>query len=78
MTWTRCFSLYVAVMAKRRAKLVPPMIAHLHAVLKLMAWLQYDWKARREINTVAPLGRHKTFGSCFPVLQERISWMTLV
>ena len=35
MTWTCCFSLYVAVMAKRRTELVPPMIAHLHAVLKL-------------------------------------------
>ena len=58
MTWTRLFSLYVAVMAKRRAELVPPMIAHLHAVLRLqqsrggMAWLQYDWKARREMNAV--------------------------
>ena len=45
-------------MAKRRAELVPPMIAHLHAVVKLqqslggMAWLQCDWKARREMNAV--------------------------
>ena len=31
VTWTHCWpSLYVAVMAKRRAELVPPMIAHLY------------------------------------------------
>ena len=53
-TWTRCFTLYIAVMASRRADLVPAMVAHLHAVLKVqqsggMAWLQFDWRSRREM-----------------------------
>lgn len=33
--WTRCLTLYIAVMASRRAVLVPAMVAHLHAVLKV-------------------------------------------
>ena len=43
-------------MANKRADLVPPMVAHMHAVLKLqksmgaMTWLQYDWKSRREMS----------------------------
>ena len=56
LTWIRCFSLYVAVMAKQRPELVAPMISHMHTVIGLqsfhagMTWLQYDWKARREMN----------------------------
>ena len=48
ITWVRCFSLYLAVMAQKRATIVAPMVFHLHAVIKLhqsvhgMAWLQYD------------------------------------
>lgn len=56
ITWTRCFTLYIAVMANKRADLIPPMVAHMHAVLKLqqsmggMTWLQYDWKSWREMS----------------------------
>ena len=45
ITWVRCFSLYLAVMAQKRANIVAPMVSHLHAVIKLhqsvlgMAWL---------------------------------------
>ena len=58
ITWTRCFTLYIAVMANKRADLTPPMVAHMHAVLKLqqsmggMTWLQYDWKSRREMSAM--------------------------
>ena len=54
-TWTRCFSLYVAVMANQKAELVAQMIAHLHTVMKVeqslggLAWLQYDWRTRKEL-----------------------------
>ena len=49
ITWTRCFSLYMAVLPKKAAEMVPSMIAHLHTVLRLqqkassqLAWLEYD------------------------------------
>ncbi len=64
MTWTRCVSLYIAVMARKKAELVPAMIAHMHAVLKLqqsvggMMWLHYDWRSRREMNAEG----HTTWG----------------
>ena len=45
ITWMRCFTLYIAVMAKQRCD----MVVHLHSVLKLhqkapksAAWLEYD------------------------------------
>ena len=50
------FSLYLAVITQKRANMVAPMVYHLHAVIKLhqsmrgMVWLQYDWKARREVS----------------------------
>ena len=52
--WTRCFTLCIAVMASTRADLVPAMVAHLHAVLKVqrsggMAWLQFNWWSRRKM-----------------------------
>ena len=56
MTWTRCFSLYVAVMAKKSAEMIPHMVAHLHTVLRLqqkasyqLAWLEYDIQFRMEL-----------------------------
>lgn len=55
-TWTRCFTLYLAVMAKKRIEMVPSMVAHLHTVLKLhqkapktSAWLEYDIQFRMEM-----------------------------
>lgn len=49
ITWMRCFTLYIAVMAKQRTDMVQCMVAHLHTVLKLhqkapksVAWLEYD------------------------------------
>ena len=56
LTWLRCFSLYIAVMAAKRHDLVAPMISHMHTVMRLqatcggMSWLQYDWRSRREMN----------------------------
>ena len=56
LTWLRCFSLYIAVMATKRHDLVAPMVSHMHTVMRLqatcggMSWLQYDWQARREMN----------------------------
>ena len=56
ITWVGCFSLYLAVMAQKRANLVAPMASHLRAVIKLhqsvcgMARLQYDWRTRREMS----------------------------
>ena len=55
VTWARCFSLYVAVMAKRRPEMVVGMVTHLHAVLRLhqkaplnQAWREYDIQFRME------------------------------
>ena len=48
----------IAVMVNKRADLVPPMVGHMHAVLKLqqsmggMTWLQYDWKSRKEMSAM--------------------------
>ena len=49
VTWARCFTLYIAVMAKRHADIVPSMVAHFHTVVKLhqkaprsSAWREYD------------------------------------
>ena len=56
MTWVRCFTLYVAVMAKKKTDMIPCMVAHLHTVLKLhqkapqsVAWLEYDIQFRMEM-----------------------------
>ena len=35
LTWTKCFSLYVAVMSKRHAEMIQSIVAHMHTVLKL-------------------------------------------
>ena len=76
ITWVRYFSLYLAVMAQKRANLVAPMVSHLHAVIKLhqsvrgMAWLQYDWKARREMSAEPSIAWSRRdpwqLLSCFP------------
>ena len=34
-TWVKCFSLYMAVLAKKEPTMVPSMVAHLHTVLRL-------------------------------------------
>ena len=56
MTWVRCFTLYVAVMARKSAEMILCMVAHLHTVLRLyqkaaqkLAWLEYDIQFRMEI-----------------------------
>ena len=56
ITWTRCFSLYMAVLSKKAAEMVPSMVAHLHTVLRLqqkassqLAWLEYDIQFRMEL-----------------------------
>ena len=56
ITWVRCFTLYIAVMAKKSAEMIPCMVAHLHTVLRLhqkaankLAWLEYDIQFRMEI-----------------------------
>ena len=55
-TWTRCFSLYMAVMSKKSAEPIPNMVAHLHTVHRLqqkassqLAWLEYDIQFRMEL-----------------------------
>ena len=56
LTWIRCFSLYIAVMAAKRHNLVAPMTSHIHTVMWLqatyggMSWIQYDWRSHREMN----------------------------
>lgn len=55
VTWSRCFTLYIPVMAKRHADMIPSMVAHFHTVLKLhqkapqsTAWREYDIQFRME------------------------------
>ena len=33
-TWIRCFTIYVAVLSKKAADMVPSMLAHLHTVVR--------------------------------------------
>ena len=54
--WTRCFTLCVAMMARRQADMVPNMVAYMHTVLRLhqkaptcSAWREYDVQFRMEI-----------------------------
>ena len=42
VTWVRCFSLYLAVMAQKRESLVAPMVSHPHAVIKLHQSVAWD------------------------------------
>ena len=60
MTCVRCFSLYMAVLSKKEAGMVPSMVAHLHTVLRLhqrassqLAWLEYDIQFRMELEASA-------------------------
>ena len=55
-TWTRCFTLYMAVVSKKVGEMIPQMVAHLHTVLKLnrkspstLAWREYDVQFRMEM-----------------------------
>ena len=75
-TWTRCFTLYIAVLSKA-AEMVPSMIAHLHTVLRLqqkassqLAWLEYDIQFRMELAASADrswtLGDPWQYVSCLP------------
>ena len=55
VTWARCFTLYIAVMAKCHADMIPSMVAHFHTVVKLhqkaprsSAWREYDIQFRME------------------------------
>ena len=56
LTWIKCFSLYIAVMSRRYAEMIPSMVAHMHTVLKLnqkapksMSWYEYDMQFRMEM-----------------------------
>ena len=56
MTWVRCFSLYIAVMAKKAVEMSPCIVVHLHTVLRRhqratykSAWLEYDIQFRMEM-----------------------------
>ena len=69
--------MYLAVMAQKRANIVASMVSHLHAVIKLhqsmhgMAWLQYNWKTRREMSaepSIAWSRRDPWQLSCFKFL----------
>ena len=70
-------SLYIAVLSKKAADMVPSMVAHLHTVLRLqqkatnqLAWLEYDIQFRMEL--AASADRSWTSGdpwqyvSCLP------------
>ena len=35
LTWTKCFSLYIAVMLRKHSEMIPSMVAHMHTVMKL-------------------------------------------
>jgi len=59
-TWVRCFMLYMAVISKRAAEMVPSMVAHLHTVLCLhqggpqqLAQLEYDIQFQMEMAALA-------------------------
>ena len=62
-TWVKCFSLYMAVLAKKEPAMVPSMVAHMHTVLRLhqratqhLAWLEYDIQFRMELAASADKG----------------------
>ena len=43
ITWMRCFTLYITVMAKQWSDMVQCMVAHLHTVLKLHPKARHGW-----------------------------------
>ena len=54
-------------MSQKRPKLIPPMTAHLHMVIRLhrqggLTWFHYNWKARRETCAVGSA----EWGRCDP------------
>ena len=56
LTWTKCFSLYIAVMSRKHPEMIPSMVAHMHTVLKLYqkvprstSWYEYDVRFRMEM-----------------------------
>ena len=77
MTWVRCFSLFMAVLAKKSPHMVPSMVAHLHTVMRLQqrspqqfSWLEYDIHFRMEIAASATrtwtCGDPWQYVSCLP------------
>ena len=76
-TWVSCFTLYMAVLSKRAAEMVPSMVAHLHTVLHLhqrglqqLTWLEYDIQFWMEMAALADLawtcGDPRQYISCLP------------
>ena len=56
LAWTKCFTLYLTVVAKKWPEMIPSMVAHLHTVLKLSqkvarsrAWYEYNVHFRMEM-----------------------------
>lgn len=56
LTWTKCFTLYTAVMSKKLPDMIPSMVAHMHTVVKLhqkvpksTSWYEYDMRFRMEM-----------------------------
>ena len=80
-TWTLCFTLYIAVLSKKKtADMVPSMVAHLHTVIRLqqkashqLAWLEYDFQFRMELAASADHewtgGDPWQYVSCLPGLK---------
>jgi hypothetical protein len=52
-TWVRCFTLYMAVLAKKASGMIPGMVAHLHTDVRLdqraSHRLEYDLQFRMEL-----------------------------
>ena len=77
LTWTQCFTLYMAVLSKKSPGMVPSMVAHLHTVLWVqqrassqLAWLEYDIQFRMEMaasaDRVWTCGDPWQYISCLP------------
>ena len=65
LTWTKCFSLYIAVMSRKHPDMIPSMVAHMHTVMKLnqkvpksMSWYEYDigsgWRWQHQKTALGP------------------------
>ena len=76
-TWVSCFMLYMAMLSKRAAEMVPNMVAHLHTVLHLhqrglqqLTRLEYDIQFWMEMAASADLawmcGDPRQYISCLP------------
>lgn len=56
ITWVQCFSMYMAVLAKREPNMVPSMVTHLHTIFATppgaayqLVWLEYDIQFHMEL-----------------------------